>query len=162
VGKEDQPKEPKDVPSSSNDEDEVRRAILKRRAKFIAAAVAGAGVATGLYQAFPRACLEPQPAGQVTGPVDPAGDPDMAPPRPCLSPVAYEPVNEAAQPTAETSPAAPQEQPDPATADAGAARVPAAADAAPEPGPPPHPDLSRLRREGFRIPPRPCLFMGER
>ncbi len=80
-------------------DDDAKRRILARRAKFVAAAVAGLGAVTACDQCGPKPCLEP-PLASTTPPgpclsvsTVPMGvhdgaviDPDAAPPpHPCLS-----------------------------------------------------------------------------
>ena len=60
------------------DKSPPREAILARRAKFVAAALACAGLSTHAQGCCPQTCLEP------------AMDPDAAPPLPCLT-IAPEP-----------------------------------------------------------------------
>lgn len=64
---------------SEKDRDDAKAIVLARRAKFVAAAVAGVGIACGKTETTP-----PQPCLSV------AYVPDAAP-QPCLSPVAVPP-----------------------------------------------------------------------
>ena len=73
--------------------DEDRAAILRRRAVFLASAVAGLGLATSCGDSTPRPCLDfgrPEPAGSAeetsaTGSGGAAPQPCLnAPPQPCL------------------------------------------------------------------------------
>lgn len=91
--------------------DDSKKMILARRARFVAAALAGVGVACGKEQAQPQPCLsqvyvapdaEPMPClsppvyvppdaeatkDDAGGPVDAgSAEPDAARPMPCLSP----------------------------------------------------------------------------
>ena len=61
--------------------DETRRIILARRAKFVAAALAGLGAATGACES-PQPCLSPNYEPREAGP--------EVPPQPCLT-APYEP-----------------------------------------------------------------------
>ncbi len=72
--------------------EEDRAAILKRRAVFIAAAVAGLGLAASCGESNPSVCLEmpppPNTAAPATTDTPASGTPqpclDMPPPEPCL------------------------------------------------------------------------------
>lgn len=116
---------------SGGDQDEARRLVLARRARFVAAALAGASIACGKETAQP-----PLPCLSIASPVD-------ASPRPCL---------EVEAPPADAADGgAPSPDDAGGAGGAGDAGVPARADAgvhapgpiAPQPGP--------------RPPPRPCL-----
>jgi len=87
----------------------ARDIVLARRAKFVAAAVAGIGIACG-KESQPN----PQPCLSVAYPMDDAGPP----PQPCLSPVV------AHEPDADVAPM-PCLSPPPAPPDAGATTEPA-------------------------------------
>ncbi len=82
---------------TKHDDDAARKAILARRAKFIAAAVASVGIACGKTTSNdppPMPCLsvpiqtdaEPRPCLKVAMEPDARAEaPDAAPPQPCLS-----------------------------------------------------------------------------
>jgi hypothetical protein len=61
--------------------DDAKKTILSRRARFIAAAIAGTGIACGKDNASPQPCLE-----VAYEPPDGGADAARPPPRPCLSP----------------------------------------------------------------------------
>ncbi|MBX3192440.1 MAG: hypothetical protein KF819_35945 [Labilithrix sp.] len=63
---------------SDDPRDKARRIILARRARFVAAAVAGVGIACGKDQAPPQPCLSAPPIEHDAMPPEP-------PPQPCLS-----------------------------------------------------------------------------
>ncbi len=79
-------------------DDDAKKIILARRARFVAAAVASVGIACGKTEAGPA----PMPCLSVTIPSDgeaPASDPGP-PPMPCLSPLpadaaAFDPPSDA-------------------------------------------------------------------
>lgn len=93
----------------TNDDDEARRIILARRARFVAAALAGAGIASASCESSPQPCLEPgapggqynaEPAAAGEAPSDAGTDvqiPDAALPLPCLTPQAPEGANGSGQ-----------------------------------------------------------------
>jgi hypothetical protein len=60
--------------------DDAKRLILARRARFVAAALAGVAVACGGSEAEPEVCLSP------LAPRDAGGDAADAQPQPCLEP----------------------------------------------------------------------------
>ncbi len=72
--------------------DEDRAAILRRRAVFVASAVAGLGLAAGCAESAPRPCLDisvPEPSGQATAQPTQSAEPQAclqlaSPPQPCL------------------------------------------------------------------------------
>ncbi len=81
-------------------DDETRKLILARRAKFVAAAIASVGIACGKTGADPQPCLSPPPMEQ-----------DATTPQPCLSVmIPVEPVD-AAPPIQTDSDAGAQPQP---------------------------------------------------
>ncbi len=111
--------------------DDAKKAILARRARFVAAALAGIGIACGKDPAPP-----PQPC--LSQPYNP---PDAsAPPEPCLS-VEPTPVDAGPQDTG-----APETSTSSSTTTQNDAK-----DAATPPPPPPHPCLS------VKPPPTVCL-----
>lgn len=61
--------------------DDAKRTILARRARFVAAALAGIGVACGKTEA-PQPCLSTRPASTDAAAPPPDAE---APPEPCLS-----------------------------------------------------------------------------
>jgi hypothetical protein len=78
--------------------EDARQKILVRRARFVAAALAGIGVVSCAGDQSPQACLSPpQPPPEAdAGPTGPSGEPEAdagpgdaaePPPHPCLSPV---------------------------------------------------------------------------
>jgi hypothetical protein len=70
---------PPDEPRDDESDDEARAFILARRAKFVAAALASAGLASAACDGpGPLVCLTPPPGPSVTAP----------PPMVCLTPVA--------------------------------------------------------------------------
>lgn len=116
-----------------SDADELdRAAILRRRAVFVASAVAGLGLAASCGEASPAACLDiaPPPTATEKG----AGGAPEAPPQPCL----------------DVAPAPCLEMPMPA--DAGVEDTDAGLDGGPPP-PTPQPCLRKA-------PPKPCLKMA--
>lgn len=132
---------------AQDDEAEDRAAILRRRAMFVASAIAGLGLA---------ACSEPQPCLNISIPMEPpadAGAPDAdaaadAEPVPCLSvAVPMELDAGASDAGSGTAPA------DAGTRaqDAGSGAQDAGTDAG-APKPRPRPCLKKA-------PPRPCLLM---
>lgn len=70
--------------------DDAKRAILARRARFVAAALAGVSIACGKEAAKPEPCLEPmidrdaEPMPCLSPPPMPVEEEDAGAPRPCL------------------------------------------------------------------------------
>lgn len=118
-----------------SDADELdRAAILRRRAVFVASAVAGLGLAASCGEASPAACLDIAPPPTATEKGSGAGGAPEAPPQPCL----------------DVAPAPCLEMPMPA--DAGVQDTDAGLDGGPPP-PTPQPCLRKA-------PPKPCLKMA--
>jgi len=103
--------------------DDSKKLILARRARFVAAALAGVGVACGKEPAQPQPCLSPV----YVAPPD-------AEPMPCLSPPVYVPPD-ADTTTTEASDAGAGAEPD-------AAKPMPCLSPRPNPTPPPRPCLS--------------------
>jgi serine/threonine-protein kinase len=82
--------------------DDARKKILARRAKFVAAAVAGIAVACGKEPA-PQPCLSATPVDDASVPPQPC----LSPPQPCLS--VYYPPEDAAPPRPCLKPMAPSD-----------------------------------------------------
>jgi hypothetical protein len=123
----------------TDDRDDARRLILARRARFVAAALAGASVACGKEPAPP-----PQPCLS-----EPAGYDADTEPRICLSVVAIDPEDAGATDAATDVPAD-------ASTDAGATPKRDAAaprvvrPPVPPPSPPPQPCLSPPRSKDIK------------
>ena len=90
-----------EVSSAAMENDDAKRLILARRARFIAGALAGVAVActSSTDTTKPQVCLEPafdggaddggnpQPCLSQYIPPDAGGDADAAGPQPCLTPI---------------------------------------------------------------------------
>lgn len=126
---EDRESDPNGSPDGDTELD--RAAILRRRAVFVASAVAGLGLAASCGETAPAACLDvaPPPHPETTTDVGSGGEAPHGSPQPCL----------------EVAPAPCLEMPMPA--DAGVQDTDA--------GPPPQPQPC-LRT----APPKPCLKMA--
>jgi hypothetical protein len=124
--------------SDARDGDEDRTAILRRRAIFVATAIAGLGAGPSCGDPQPRACLDIS----TTVPTESA---ELPPPQPCLD---VPPPHTPPQPCLEV--ARPEDAGVAAPQDAGAAR-----DAGRDAGPPPRPCLKKAPPP----PPQPCLDM---
>lgn len=115
--------------------DEARKIVLARRARFIAAAVAGVGIACSDPKR-PEPCLSPIPEQP-----DPGPGPDVClsvSPQPCLEPMP--PPDAGAPDAADSNPPAPADAGAPAPADAPSAKPP-----------------GKTPATGPTHPPRPCL-----
>jgi hypothetical protein len=74
------------------DDDESKRIILTRRARFIAAALASAGLTAAScnksnVDANPQPCLSAPPQNYDAAPPEPHEPPPVPPPQACLSPM---------------------------------------------------------------------------
>jgi hypothetical protein len=115
--------------SSSSGKDGARRAILARRAKFVAVALTGAGISVGACDPQPHVCLKVAPTPVPTVPLDAGAEPpdagsgeddvdagnqasDAAVPMPCLAPPKPQVCLEFAEPP-KPPPANPQPKPKP-------------------------------------------------
>jgi len=135
--------DPKDDPKDTKEQERqvaARRAVLARRTRFVAAALAGVSVAACGKSSGPDVCLKVSPPATETAP------------QPCLNVVSTPPIDPDAAPPmgADGGASSPS---DAGVSDANAAVAPAKKDA----GATPPPTVPTVCLRVAPPPPRPCL-----